>query len=97
MVLHERNNIFFWRTPKISRTNDFYRTILGEYWEIKIKKDTVRTLYILKLLYAGSSTEEAISFFPFLEHLKLQKTNYFGTCPFGRSRQIKMKTLVSGH
>ena len=55
---------FFRRTPKISRINDFYRSILGELWEIKIKKNKISTLYILKLLFAGCSTKEAISFFP---------------------------------
>ena len=31
----------------------------------------------------------------FLKHIKLQNINYFRTCSLGRSRQMKMKTLVS--
>ena len=47
---------------------------------------------ICRLLYERSNIV-----FSFAKHLKLQKINYFCTCSLGRSRQIRIKILVSGH
>ena len=41
--------------------------------------------------------ERSNIFFSLTEHVNLQKINYFCTCSLRSSRQIKIKSLVSGH
>ena len=52
-VLHEISKIIasFAEIVKTCRINDFYTYNLGKQWEIKIKKNKIRTIYISKLLY----------------------------------------------
>ena len=59
--LTEQYHSSFRGAPTISRINDFYRSILGGYWGIKIRKNRIWTLYILELLHTGCSTKDAMT------------------------------------
>ena len=71
-----------------------YRSILGELWEIKIKKKIESGHYTSEIPICRVLDERSNIVFSFAEHLKSQKVNYFCTCSLGRFQQIKTKTLV---
>ena len=61
--------------PKISRISDFYRSTLGEWWEIKIIMKS--GLYTLWNCYIRDVHERCNNTAPFAEHLKFQAKNDF--------------------
>ena len=75
----------FQRAPKISRINEFYRSILGEYWEIKIKKTESEHYTFWNCYMKGAPRKKQYCFF-FSGAPKITKINYFCTCSLGRSR-----------
>ena len=58
------------------------------------QKTRIEILSILKLLYTGCSTKEAISLFP--SWTKTSRINAFSTRILGKCSQIKIKQLESG-
>ena len=96
-MLHERSSItaFFAEHPKLQHLNTFIHTLWvhsGKSKKKTNKQNSVRTLYILKILYRVLYERSNITT-PFAERLKFQKKHDFYAFTFSQTWQNKINKI----